>query len=112
MVSRLERRIVALALWARSPRRRIAALALLGLVAAAHASLTIHTLQHGTVAKDATCALCTAAHQPAAPGSTIQVLKAAPSPVEPPRFTRSLPVALHFESPYRSRAPPAVRLPI
>jgi hypothetical protein len=89
----------------RSRRRRSALLVLLGCLLLAQSLLVVHTVQHATVEKGVSCALCAAGDHLA--GASAPPVHHIPAPTpEAVASTVGGSIAVAFRAAHRSRAPP------
>jgi hypothetical protein len=107
VVERLESKIVSMGTRAR--KRRVAVLALLGLIVLAQTALIVHQIQHDAVAHNSNCVLCTAASHLAGGATTVQPYAPALTPVEGVLLPAARPHRSRTPLPYLSRGPPHFR---
>ena len=106
MTTRVAKKLESFAAALRSRRHRSALLVLLGWLLLAQTLLVVHTVQHATVEKGVSCALCVAGDHLA--GASAPPVHQIPAPTpEVVASSVSGSVAVAFRAAYRSRAPPA-----
>ena len=106
MTASVAQKLESFAVALRSRRQRTALLVLLGWLLLAQSLLVVHTVQHATVEKGVSCALCVAGDHLA--GASAAPVHHVPAPApEAVASTVSGSIAVAFRAAYRSRAPPA-----
>lgn len=105
MTTSVAQKLESFAVALRSRRHRSALLVLLGWLLLAQSLLIVHTVQHATVEKGVSCALCVAGDHLA--GASAPPVHHIPPPTpEASASTVSGSIAVAFRAAYRSRAPP------
>src|SRR6185295_10208114 len=106
MASSVAKKLRSFAVAMRSRRHRPALLVLLGWLLLAQSLLVVHTVQHATVEKGVSCALCVAGdHLAGASAPPVHQIPALTPEVVASAVSGSIAVA--FRAAYRSRAPPS-----